>query len=920
MLSRTSARQQRMRQQTLNEERMAQDQLKPRTSNERRSSGSKLIISSPTKPSHLTLFVNTSNAQSAATLEGVNSKLSNQCNRGPGASLLLASLSGTGQRQANNLLPSGFITTTESAKQTQLSNFNSALISENYSPNQKPHQICGLASKCDFQNSTAFDAKGPVVYSQISNRLMQDIKQDGGGESASPPTGLASNSELSALDVDSFDSPTPSDMNSPVESCFANITGDQGSDSFDLNNITPSINLSSSVAVTDLEMEYSSQVTSSNKTDHLDFTNLHDSGIRINPVDVPTVLHRKGADILRDYRRSPKASSSCPADSHPLGMDETISPMLSNSSIAPPPSSTILSESNSSPNSMTISEVATAGSLPVGSGGGLALVNLTRNMDDQRVAWMRDRTKKDSHNRIERKRRDYINCQIAELGSLLPEDMFRDGDGKKNKGSILKNSVEFICLLRSELMQVTEIRKETNLAAKVIEQLVKRIQKLESIVNGSSNHANLSRLNCDYQGLLQEWLLLHEANSQNLLPFSTNSKHNLLTNLDATGCNSSPKTLSSSVGTDDLPTDPNDTRTMFSSNSPTTVGSAPVSSNPLTACSRIHSPISSNISRTLNVTGPPLQLMRTRCASLTVSNSGNGYAFDLASPSLRLPTTSVTSNSSTVSEQQRQLSQSARLRQQRVLNAHQPGQLRILQSSNQPVNHSQLRNSALQTRHVQQQQTSHVQPQLSSSNACTNSQQPSSHQRQQRQQPQHSSHVTNSRRQAKYHGDDARVSDSGYLSASLPVHVNSLLCNVQTRLGRTSDSVSEDQIAQIYSFDSNENLTQLKAEPPIDTDYKVNTDPTYSLHQLGLEMNADLSDSNTTMILEPVSRFDPIIASVFQRQQLVQQQQQDLFTNPSKLASNDLLSAADGNMDMDSPTNVVCLDVDDFQFNDIPME
>lgn len=34
----------------------------------------------------------------------------------------------------------------------------------------------------------------------------------------------------------------------PMESCFPNIAEDQESDSFDLNNITPSIHLSSSVS------------------------------------------------------------------------------------------------------------------------------------------------------------------------------------------------------------------------------------------------------------------------------------------------------------------------------------------------------------------------------------------------------------------------------------------------------------------------------------------------------------------------------------------------------------------------------------------------------------------------------------------------------------------------------------------------
>ncbi|KAL3316965.1 hypothetical protein Ciccas_004383 [Cichlidogyrus casuarinus] len=47
--------------------------------------------------------------------------------------------------------------------------------------------------------------------------------------------------------------------------------------------------------------------------------------------------------------------------------------------------------------------------------------------DERSIAWLRDRSKKDSHNRIERKRRDYINHRIAELGELLPQNMFKEG-------------------------------------------------------------------------------------------------------------------------------------------------------------------------------------------------------------------------------------------------------------------------------------------------------------------------------------------------------------------------------------------------------------------------------------------------------------------------------------------------------------
>ena len=99
MLSRTSARQQRMRQQTLDEERMAQNQSKSRNPSERRSSGSKLIISSPTTSSHPALSLNLSNCPQTGSVDG-NVKANTPFNRGFGASALLASLSATGQRQS----------------------------------------------------------------------------------------------------------------------------------------------------------------------------------------------------------------------------------------------------------------------------------------------------------------------------------------------------------------------------------------------------------------------------------------------------------------------------------------------------------------------------------------------------------------------------------------------------------------------------------------------------------------------------------------------------------------------------------------------------------------------------------------------------------------------------------------------------
>jgi hypothetical protein len=60
------------------------------------------------------------------------------------------------------------------------------------------------------------------------------------------------------------------------------------------------------------------------------------------------------------------------------------------------------------------------------------------------------RRRRESHNLVERRRRDNINERIQELGLLLP-DVTLDGANKPNKGQILRKSVEQIKLLQNEV-------------------------------------------------------------------------------------------------------------------------------------------------------------------------------------------------------------------------------------------------------------------------------------------------------------------------------------------------------------------------------------------------------------------------------------------------------------------------------------
>lgn len=59
------------------------------------------------------------------------------------------------------------------------------------------------------------------------------------------------------------------------------------------------------------------------------------------------------------------------------------------------------------------------------------------------------RRRRESHNAVERRRRDNINDRITELATLLPD---RDAV-KSNKGTILRKSVDHIRLLHDKLRQ-----------------------------------------------------------------------------------------------------------------------------------------------------------------------------------------------------------------------------------------------------------------------------------------------------------------------------------------------------------------------------------------------------------------------------------------------------------------------------------
>ncbi|XP_034942394.1 microphthalmia-associated transcription factor isoform X2 [Chelonus insularis] len=98
-------------------------------------------------------------------------------------------------------------------------------------------------------------------------------------------------------------------------------------------------------------------------------------------------------------------------------------------------------------------------------------------------ALAKDRQKKDNHNMIERRRRFNINDRIKELGTLLPKtnDPYYEivRDVRPNKGTILKSSVEYIKLLKNELLRMKQSETRHKQLEHQNRRLLLRVQELE---------------------------------------------------------------------------------------------------------------------------------------------------------------------------------------------------------------------------------------------------------------------------------------------------------------------------------------------------------------------------------------------------------------------------------------------------------
>ncbi|KAI9143117.1 hypothetical protein BKA69DRAFT_202979 [Paraphysoderma sedebokerense] len=116
---------------------------------------------------------------------------------------------------------------------------------------------------------------------------------------------------------------------------------------------------------------------------------------------------------------------------------------------------------------------------------------------------MKQRKRRESHNAIERRRRDNINERIYELYTLLPE-MYLDNETvtqRPNKGTILKKSVDYLRQLQSALREQAE-------------KIVELEQQLKGF--GVNIEENESRMNADGENEKSRGQILKE-NVQSLL-------------------------------------------------------------------------------------------------------------------------------------------------------------------------------------------------------------------------------------------------------------------------------------------------------------------------------------------------------------------------------------------------------------------
>ncbi|CAO3626965.1 unnamed protein product [Cunninghamella echinulata] len=97
----------------------------------------------------------------------------------------------------------------------------------------------------------------------------------------------------------------------------------------------------------------------------------------------------------------------------------------------------------------------------------------------------RKRKRRESHNVVERRRRDNINARIDELSTLLPNEMITQ---KLNRGIILENSVKHIRLLHQQINDQQQRIKELEVLLGMRSQVSEQQQQQNNQYNDHHLH------------------------------------------------------------------------------------------------------------------------------------------------------------------------------------------------------------------------------------------------------------------------------------------------------------------------------------------------------------------------------------------------------------------------------------------------
>lgn len=160
--------------------------------------------------------------------------------------------------------------------------------------------------------------------------------------------------------------------------------------------------------------------------------------------------------------------------------------------------------------------------------------------EDQLRAYAKDRQKKDNHNMIERRRRFNINDRIKELGTLIPKSP--DPDQRQNKGSILKNSVDYIRKLQREKDSHQKAEEKHRQLEVLSRRMLLRIQELEMKCKQHNVDVTPYSVETNTDALASQFIALNGQNLDMKIKMEPQEPPNTMS-LDDFGLNTQPGTM-----------------------------------------------------------------------------------------------------------------------------------------------------------------------------------------------------------------------------------------------------------------------------------------------------------------------------------------------------------------------------------------